>query len=378
MNNLLDKIKLILLKFKSDKKWEKILSMKISSKDKINLLEQLSNLLQSWIPLINSLRIIMYQTRNKNNKKLLNSIIEWLNSWNNLKECFQLFPNIFNTFDLSIIEMWEVTWKLGDSIETIKLKEEKARELKTKIIWALIYPMVIITLSIAMIWVFMIYVIPKIEQMYKDSKVNLPSLTQNVIDTSKFLQENIIIIVFWIIILIFWIIVFKTNPKTKIYWDIMIIKLPIFWPLIRKKILALFTSWLWILLKNWVIINKSLEISSKALENEYYEKELKEITSRVSKWIELSVLMWINEIQSWKENTLFPIELASVVKIWEETWNLSNLLIKYSIKANKEIDEIVKNIQTAIEPLVIVWVGWIIWTLIMAIMLPFFNMVNVI
>lgn len=378
MNNLLDKIKLILLKFKSDKKWEKTLSIKISSKDKINLLEQLSNLLQSWIPLINSLRIIMYQTRNKNNKKLLNSIIEWLNSWNNLKECFQLFPNIFNTFDLSIIEMWEVTWKLGDSIETIKLKEEKARELKTKIIWALIYPMVIITLSIAMIWVFMIYVIPKIEQMYKDSKVNLPSLTQNVIDTSKFLQENIIIIVFWIIILIFWIIVFKTNPKTKIYWDIMIIKLPIFWPLIRKKILALFTSWLWILLKNWVIINKSLEISSKALENDYYEKELKEITSRVSKWIELSVLMWINEIQSWKENILFPIELASVVKIWEETWNLSNLLIKYSIKANKEIDEIVKNIQTAIEPLVIVWVGWIIWTLIMAIMLPFFNMVNVI
>ncbi len=378
MNNLLDKIKLILLKFKSDKKWEKILSIKISSKDKINLLEQLSNLLQSWIPLINSLRIIMYQTRNKNNKKLLNSIIEWLNSWNNLKECFQLFPNIFNTFDLSIIEMWEVTWKLGDSIETIKLKEEKARELKTKIIWALIYPMVIITLSIAMIWVFMIYVIPKIEQMYKDSKVNLPSLTQNVIDTSKFLQENIIIIVFWIIILIFWIIVFKTNPKTKIYWDIMIIKLPIFWSLIRKKILALFTSWLWILLKNWVIINKSLEISSKALENDYYEKELKEITSRVSKWIELSVLMWINEIQSWKENILFPIELASVVKIWEETWNLSNLLIKYSIKANKEIDEIVKNIQTAIEPLVIVWVGWIIWTLIMAIMLPFFNMVNVI
>ncbi|NVP17540.1 type II secretion system F family protein [Candidatus Gracilibacteria bacterium] len=378
MNNLLDKIKLILLKFKSDKKGEKTLNMKISSKDKINLLEQLSNLLQSGIPLINSLRIIMYQTRNKNNKKLLNSIIEGLNSGNNLKESFQLFPNIFNTFDLSIIEMGEVTGKLGDSIETIKLKEEKARELKTKIIGALIYPMVIITLSIAMIGVFMIYVIPKIEQMYKDSKVNLPSLTQNVIDTSKFLQENIIIIVFGIIILIFGIIVFKTNPKTKIYWDIMIIKLPIFGPLIRKKILALFTSGLGILLKNGVIINKSLEISSKALENDYYEKELKEITSRVSKGIELSVLMGINEIQSGKENTLFPIELASVVKIGEETGNLSNLLIKYSIKTNKEIDEIVKNIQTAIEPLVIVGVGGIIGTLIMAIMLPFFNMVNVI
>lgn len=376
MKNLLEKFKLLLLKFK----WKKTLSIKISSKEKINLLEQLSNLLESWIPLINSLKIIMYQTKtkNKNNKLLLNSVIAELNSWNSLNECFQKFPNIFNTFDLSIIEMWEVTWKLWDSIETIKLKEEKSRELKNKIIWALIYPMVIISLSIIMIWIFMVFVIPKIEQMYKDSKVNLPSLTQNVIDISDFLQENIIILILIIIFLIFGIINFKNNIKTKIYWDHMIIKLPLFWPLIKKKILALFTSWLWILLKNWIIINKSLEISSKSLENKYYEKELQEITSRVSKWIELSVLMWINEIQSSKENLLFPIELASVVKIWEETWNLSNLLIKYSIKANKEIDEIVKNIQTAIEPLVIIWVWLIVWTIIMAIMLPFFNMVNVI
>jgi len=74
----------------------------------------------------------------------------------------------------------------------------------------------------------MIYVIPKIEQMYKDSKVNLPTLTQNVIDSSKFLQENIIIIIFLIIISIFFMIVFKTNPKTKIYWDYMLIRIPIF------------------------------------------------------------------------------------------------------------------------------------------------------
>lgn len=352
--------------------------IKISSKDKINLLEQLSSLLQSWIPLINSLKIIMYQTKNKNIKKLLNSIIESLNTWNNLKSAFEKFPYIFNIFDLSIVEMWEVTWKLWDSIETIKLKEEKTRELKSKIIWALIYPMVIVSLSIAMIWVFMIFVIPKIEKMYSDSKVNLPSLTQNVIKTSKFIQENYIYIIFFIILLIVSISIFKSNKKTKIYWDCMIIRIPIFWLLIKKKILALFTSSLWILLKNWVIINNSLEISSRALDNDYYEKNLKEISSRVSKWVELSTLMWINEIQSWKENFLFPIELASVIKIWEETWNMANLLIKISIKMNKEIDSIVKNIQTAIEPLVIVIVWWIIWTLIMAIMLPFFNMVNVI
>jgi type II secretory pathway component PulF len=95
-------------------------------------------------------------------------------------------------------------------------------------------------------------------------------------------------------------------------------------------------------------------------------------------WKTLSWCMWIDEIQTWKENFLFPIELASVVKIGEETWKLAYLLQRISVKYNKQIDELVKGMQTAIEPLVIVIVWWIIWTLIMAIMLPFFNMVNVI
>lgn len=73
----------------------------------------------------------------------------------------ELFICIFAAFDIAIIEMWEVTWKLGDSIELIKEKEEKNAELKSKIIWALTYPMVVISLSIAMIITFMLFVIPK-------------------------------------------------------------------------------------------------------------------------------------------------------------------------------------------------------------------------
>ncbi len=353
-------------------------SIKISSKEKINLLEQLSNLLSSGIPLMNSIKIIMYQTKNKKLKKIVQNFINMLNKWDSLKDIFQKYPKIFNLFDVSLVEMWEVTWKLSDSIETIKIKEEKSRELKSKIIWALIYPMVIIALSIGMILVFMIYVIPKITDMYKDAKVNLPELTQSVITASNFLQKNIFEIILAIIIFIILFGIFKKHPKTKIYFDRAILHLPIFWPLIQKKILGLFTSSLWILLNSWVIINKSLEISSRAVENDYYEAELKKIINSVSRWKALSSCMWIDEIQSWKENFLFPIELASVVKIWEETWKLSYLLTKISLKYTKQIDELVKNMQTAIEPIVIVLVWWIIWTLIMAIMLPFFNMVNVI
>ena len=359
-------------------KWKINYNISLSSKDKISLLEQLSNLLNSWIPLMNSFKIIMYQTKDKKLKTFYQNIVKDLNKWDSLKDIFKKYKNIFNIFDISIIEMWELTWKLWDSIETIKTKEEKSKELKSKIIWALIYPMVIVTLSIWMILVFMIYVIPKITDMYKDAKVNLPALTQTVIDISDFLQKNIIAIVIWIIVFIIMFIIFKKHPKTKIYFDRAILHLPIFWPLIQKKILSLFTSSLSILLSSGVIINKSLEISSRALDNDYYEKDLKNVIKNVSMWKTLSSCMWIDEIQTWKENFLYPIELASVVKIWEETWKLAPLLRKISLKYTKQIDELVKWMQTAIEPIVIVIVWWIIWTLIMAIMLPFFNMVNVI
>ena len=364
--------------FFSKMREKNIYSTSISLKNKITFLEQLSNLLNSWIPLINGLKIMMYQAKDKKLQGLIKNILDLLNKWSSLKDTFQKYPKIFSTFDISIIEMWEVTWKLWDSIEAIKIKEEKSKELKGKIIWALVYPAVIMTLSIAMIVVFMVYVIPKIQKMYKDAKVNLPELTQAVITMSEFLQKNIFTIIVSIVLFIIWVIIFKRHPKTKVYFDRFILHVPIFWWLIKKKILALFTSSLWTLLESGVIINKSLIISSKALENDYYEQSLWKIISWVNKWVELSSLMWVNEIQSWKENFLFPIELSSVVNIWEQTGKLSHLLTKISLKFNKEIDEIVKNMQTAIEPIVIVFVWWIIGTLIMAIMLPFFNMVNVI
>ncbi len=353
-------------------------NISISSKEKISFLEQLANLLNSWIPIINSFTIMSLQTKNKKIKKVIEIFLKDLNKWSSIEDIAKKFPRIFSNFDISIIRMWEVTGKLWESIELIKEKEEKTKELKWKIIWALIYPMVIVTLAISMIVVFMVFVIPKVQKMYKDAKVNLPSLTQTVIDIAKFMQDNIAYILLWIFIFIVWIIIFKTNKKTKIYWDYFMLNIPIFWKLIRKKILAMFSWNLWLLLSRWVIINQALEISSQTLENDYYEKKIKEIIVWVSKWRELSDLMGINDISKWKENPYFPIEFSSIVKIWEQTWNMPALLLKISNKFKKEIDNIVKNLSTAIEPLVIIWVWIIVWILIMAIMLPFFNMVNVI
>ncbi len=361
---------LILLKWKS--------SLKINQKQKIQFFDSLYNLINSWIPITNSLSILLFQTRNQKLRILIETISKDISKWKKIEESFKSFPNIFNNFDVYMIKMWEVTWKVAQALETIKDREEKNSELKTKIIWALIYPAIIISLSIAMIIWFMVFVIPRVQKMYQDAKVNLPELTQSVINTSKFLQDNYFLLIVWVIIIIFWIITFKNHKLTKIYFDNWVLRVPLFWPLLRKKILAIFSNTLWTLLQNWIMINEALDITKKSLDNKYYEKRLDEIWTLLSEWIALSDSMWIKKLKDSIEDPYFPLELASIVKIWEQTWKLPSLLVKIWVKFNKEIDVIVKWLSTAIEPIVIIVVWIIVWTMVMAILLPFFNMVNVV
>ncbi|MCD5380734.1 type II secretion system F family protein [Candidatus Gracilibacteria bacterium] len=372
----LDIIKAKLASFSIKKGVKK--SISITTKEKITFLDSLSSLLNSGIPISNALKIIIYQTKSPKTKSFIETIHANTQKGLPLEESFLQFPKIFNNFDISLIKMGEVTGKLGDVIETIKNKEEKTKELKSKVIGALIYPMVIMTLATAMIAVFMVYVIPKITDMYKDAKVNLPSLTQTVIDISEFLQVQYPLLIVGFIAFIILIKIFKTHKSTKIHWDKLVLKIPIFGTIIQKKILALFSSSMSTLLSQGVMINEALKITASALENDYYEKEILDIVKKVSSGKTLSDLMGINLISSGKESPYFPIELSSIIKIGEQTGKMPSLLGKISIKFNKEIDTLVKNLATAIEPLVIVGVGGIVGTIIMAVMLPFFNMVNVI
>ncbi len=376
-NNILLKIKTLNI---TNLKWffQRKKNISISQKQKIQFFDSLYNLINSWIPITNSLSILLFQTKNKNIKLLIETFLKDISKWKKLEESLRWFPKIFNNFDIYMIKMWEITGKVAGALETIKEREEKNSELKTKIIWALIYPAIIVSLSISMIIGFMLFVIPRVQKMYSDAKVNLPELTQSVINISHFLQENYILLILGLLWIIWGIITFKNHQVTKIYFDHFILKIPLFGPLIRKKILAIFSNTLWTLLQNGIMINEALEITKNSLDNRYYEKRIEKISEELSEWIPLSDSMWIKKLKDSIEDPFFPLELSSIVKIWEQTWKLPSLLIKISQKFNKEIDVIVKWLSTAIEPIVIIVVWMIVGTMVMAILLPFFNMVNVV
>ena len=182
---------------------------------------------------------------------------------------------------------------------------------------------------------------------------------------------------------------YKKVPKFKFEVDKNVLRIPIFWEIIKKKILVRFADFLSILLLSGITINKSLLIIKNAMDNSYYSKEVENILEKVKAWMTISSAMWVEVLESvkkeWKKeqrkvklSPAFPIEMSTSVKIWEQTWSLARMLQKTSTRYTKEIDNIVKNLSTLLEPIIIVVIWVIVWTIIMAILLPFLNMANVV
>ncbi len=209
--------------------------MKLSQKQKIVFIDNLSSLLNSWIPVIQALDIIAFQSKNKKIDKVLEIMKSYISAGENFFKVALKLQSVFNVFDAAMIEAWEATWQVWKAFEIIVQKEEKEYDLKKKVKQALIYPIAIVIVTFAMLTVIMTYVIPKIKWIYKDANVNLPGLTSAIIDISDFFVANIVFIIITILVLILIVMqAYKKVPKFKFEVDKNVLRIPIFWEIIKK------------------------------------------------------------------------------------------------------------------------------------------------
>ena len=370
-------------------------NIRLNQKDKLFFVENLGTLLNSGVPIIKALQIILFQAKNTNLKKLSEFLIISIESGESFFQISAKLPKIFNVFDVAILEMWDATGQIGKSFEIIVEKEERESELTKKIKQALIYPIAIILVAVIMIIIIMTYVIPKIEWIYKEANVNLPQLTQILIWISHFLCDNLFLIILVIGVFFIGCLVALKDRRVRKWFDTHILDIFIFGNIIQKRILITFCEFLSTLLSAGVLINKSLLIVKNGIGNIYYEDEITLIIEEIKSGKTLSTSLgsdilekqwnnmdtWDNKIAtdlSIHHSNFFPIELSTAVKIGEQTGTLGKMLERVSSRYNKEVDNIIKNISAMLEPIIIVVLWIIVGTIVLAIMLPFFNMVNVI
>ncbi|MDD5377383.1 MAG: type II secretion system F family protein [Candidatus Gracilibacteria bacterium] len=363
-----------------------------SRKEKILFLDNFGSLINAGIPIVRALQIIYFQSENKHIQEMSAYFKQAIESGKNIIQVCESLPRIFSPFDRAMFEMGEATGKIGQVLTLITEREEKQQDLESKIKQALIYPASIMVVAIGMVVTIMTYVVPKIEKIYHDSHVNLPPLTQFIIGMSHFLRGYGVYLAIALVAGVVGFLLALRNPRFRYEFDRRILSLPIFGGILRKKILIVFTEFLATLLNAGILINRSLSIVRTGMDNRYYEMEIDAVLSDIKagktlssalggEYIERKIrgeTIGDNEIGFKRKVDCFPIELSMSVKIGEQTGSLARMLEKMAVRYNKEVDVTIKGLSSMIEPIIIVGIGGIVGVIIMAIMLPFFNMVNVI
>ncbi len=339
---------------------------RITSKEIHIFTRQLATLLGARIPLVPSLSSLISQTDNPAFKKVIAQIKESVNEGKTLTNAMAEHPKVFSSIYLNMIRAGEASGSLDIVMEKLADFGEKQEALKGKLTAALIYPCVMALICVGVLFILITYIIPNITQVFVEMDRILPLPTRILLGVSDFL------IAYWFVVLAFVVLVlvgarfFIRSKRGRYLWDYLLLKMPVVGTVLQKIILARFSSTLGSLLESGVGLIASMEIVKTIMNN-----------SRISQVVDEA----IGQIREGKSMTLslsnspwFPPMFVQMVGVGEQAGTLEKMLSKVAEAYEREVESAVLGMTALIEPIMIVLMGGVVGVIILSILLPIFEM----
>ena len=348
--------------------WMPLLGDKIKSSEVVSLTRQLSSMLTSGMTLLRSLEILKNQVGNQALVDIIDSIIKDIQEGASFSRAIAKYPKVFSPVYIALVEASEGSGLLDKAFLRLADTLEKQQKLKGTVMGALMYPAIVIFMMVVVVFVMMIFVIPQISSLYQSMSVSLPLPTLILIQVSNFFVS------FWYTIVGFLALIwlaYKRWDKTiegELTIDSIKLKIPIFGSLIKKTILAEFSRTLGALLASGTLVVEALEKVSNITGNIHYKNAIVDISKRVEKGVNIGDAMSLYY--------LFPPNLIELVKIGEQTGKLDETLTKASEYFENEVDESVKTLSTAMEPIILVVLGIGVAFLVISILTPIYEITS--
>ena len=356
-------------KAKETKKKRKKLK-KPSTKNLALATKQLSSMVKTGLPLLESLSILSDSTEDKTMKIIFKQASISISKGSTLLSILESYPEVFDDMYLALVSAGEEAGLLPDVLERESKLLESLAKIKGQISSAMAYPIAIFTLTIIVIVVMLIFVIPIFTDIYKDSGTALPLLTNILVVASNKLKDFSFLAK---VIPVMFIISFFSKKEIKknyfINWkDEMLLKLPIVKDLVTKSSLANFARTLSALNSAGVPILESLNIAQGTLGNRVFKR----IVSRMN--LEIQAGEPIYKVLD--SSKYIPVMFTSMFRIGEETGELSEMVNKLADFYEEEVSSSVKSLTSILEPLMIVFVAGVVAVILVAMYLPMFNMMS--
>ncbi|HOD70931.1 MAG TPA: type II secretion system F family protein, partial [Deltaproteobacteria bacterium] len=271
---LLKRQKILPTKIKSKPKQIVLFEQKIKTKEIVIFTRQFSTMINAGLPLVQCLDILSSQQSNPTFKKVLSQIKTDVEGGSTFADALSKHPKIFDNLYVNLVAAGEIGGVLDTVLMRLAVYMEKAEALKAKVKSAMTYPIIVLCVAFGVVAVLMIFVIPTFKDMFEQFGAALPGPTQLVVDMSNFFRHN-----WWIMIgvIIGFIVALKwvgKQEKGRYYIDNMMLKLPVFGPLIKKVAVAKFTRTLGTMISSGVPIMDGLDITSRTAGNVIIEKAI--------------------------------------------------------------------------------------------------------
>ncbi len=336
-------------------------------KKEINMAtRQLATLLGAGIPLVNALQGIAEQTENQNLKTILAQIKESVNEGNSFTDSLKEHPKLFSKIYVNMVQAGESSGSLDIVLEKLAEVGENQEELKGKITAALIYPILMAIVGTAILFALITFVVPKIVNIFADSEQKLPFLTIALVKMSEVFSSYWWLLAIVAILLLGVARYFLNQPSGQRFKDKLMLTTPLIKDLNLKVALSRFARTLASLLHAGVPLFTSLHIVKNILNNEILANVIEDAAIELEKGGSLS--------QSLKESKWFTPMIIQMIGVGEQSGELEKMLNKAAESYEKEVESKIVAITSLIEPLMIIVMGGLVAVIIMAILLPIFDM----
>ncbi len=344
---------------------------KISKKDLAVFSRQMAVLMQSRVPVVQSLKSLAVQAKNPVFKEKVLKISQLVEEGNPLSEAFATFPEIFNIFYTSLIKTGEASGRISESLNYLSDHLEREHDISSQITGAMIYPIFVISVLFAVIPMVIFFVMPRLVELLKTTVAKPPVFTQMMIDFYTFLANYGWIILVGFLLLVLFIVYYFTTKEGKKRFDSLSLKVPLISSFFKKIFLVRFAESLSTLITAGLSINNALKITRDIVGSFVYKNILTETEERVSEGEKISSVLV-------KYPDYAPPFVVQMIQVGEETGTLDKNLMEIVNFYNKELKRAIATFTALLEPILIIFLGAFVALLAISVLEPLYGAIGTI
>ena len=343
-----------------------VFAKKTTRKELAIFSRQLAVMLQSRVPVVQSLRGLSSQTSNPAFKQKIISISQLVEEGNPLSEAFGAHPEVFNSFYLSMLKTGETSGKIADVLFYLSDHFEREHDIIAKVKSAMIYPAFVVSVLFAVLLIVMFFVMPRLVDLLKEATREPPFFTKVMLGFYAFLQSfGWVLLVAFFLLLLFLGYYFITKQGRKIF-DKLILRIPFVSDFFKKIFLIRFAENVSTLVSAGISINSALKITRDTVQNFDYKQMLSEMNEKVTGGEKMNVVLA-------RYPKLVPPFVVQMVQVGEETGKLEDNLKEIVSFYGKEVDRTINTFTSLLEPILIIFLGIVVAFLAASIIQPIYG-----